>query len=143
LLEAMRAVSANWENGGKAWISPGGGPAQLYLPVPGIVGAELVSVDLGFANSGGSDAMVAIQFLGQSIEGGIVLPTEFGSAGGTVPHGGHAVFNLLAVDPAPPHDPQPFVFDTTWWLMVEIETSDLGVLFSGAKCGMRRVGVVV
>jgi len=140
-IQPCQGNSANWENGGKTWISPGGGPAQLYIPVPGIVGAELVSVDLGFANSGGSDATVGIKFLGQSIEGGIVLPTEFGSAGGTVPAGGHALFTLVAVDPAPPHDPQPFVFDTTWWLMVEIESSDLGVLFSGARCRMRRVGI--
>jgi len=142
-IQPCQGNSANWENGGKTWISPGGGPAQLYLPVPGIVGAELVSVDLGFANSGGSDATVAIQFLGQSIEGGIVLPTEFGSAGGTVPAGGNAVFSLVAVDPAPPHDPQPFVFGDTWWLMVEIETSNLGVLFSGAMCNLRKVGISV
>jgi len=142
-IQPSQGNSANWENGGKTWISPGGGLTQLYLPVPGIVGAELVSVDLGFANSGGSDATVAIQFLGQSIEGGIILPTEFGSAGGTVPAGGHAVFNLVAVDPSPPHDPQPFIFGETWWLMVEIETSDLGVVFSGAKCRMRSVMMMV
>ena len=141
-IQPCQGNSANWENVGKSWMSPGGGPAQLYLPVPGIVGAELVSVDLGFANSGGSDAVVAIQFLGQSIEGGIVLPTEFGSAGGTVPAGGNAVFSLVAVDPGS-GDPQPFVFGDNWWIQIEVETSDPSVLFSGAKCKMRRVRVGV
>jgi len=135
--------SANWQNAGNSWMSPGGGPAQLYLPIPGIVGAELVSVDLGFANIGGSDATVSIQFQGQNIAGGIVMPTEFGSGGGTVPHGGNAVFNLLAVDPAPPHDPEPYAFGLQWWLMVEVETSDQWVLFSGAKCNLRRKRVAV
>lgn len=35
-----------------------------------------------------------------------------------------------------------FVFGENWWPMVEIESSNLGVLFSGAKCRMRRVVVV-
>jgi len=142
-IQPCQGNSANWQNAGNTWMSPGGGPAQFYLPIPGIVGAELVSVDLGFANIGGSDASVSIQFQGQNIAGGIIMPTSFGSAGGTVPHGGNAVFNLLAVDPAPPHDPEPFVFGDQWWLMVEVETSDQWVLFSGAKCNMRRKRVAV
>ena len=142
-IQPCQGNSADWQNAGNSWMSPGSGPAQIYLPIPGIVGAELVSVDLGFANIGGSDATISIQFQGQNIAGGIVMPTSFGSAGGTVPHGGNGVFNLVAVDPAPPHDPAPYVFGDQWWLMIEVETSDQWVLFSGAKCILQRVKVAM
>ena len=59
------------------------------------------------------------------------------------PHGGNVVFNLLAVDPAPPHDPKPYAFGESWWLMVEIEISDQRVLFPGTKCNLRRKRVAV
>ena len=102
-----------------------------------------MSVDLGFANIGGSEATISVKFMGQNVAGGSVLPSFFGSAGGSVAHGGNAVFSLLAVDPAPPHDPGPFVFGDQWWLMVEIDTFDQWVMFSGAKCNMRRKRVAV
>ena len=56
--------------------------------------------------------------------------------------GNAAVFNFLAVDPETGL-PVPFAFGESWWLMVEDETSDLDVLFSGAKCNMRKKKVTV
>lgn len=63
--------------------------------------------------------------------------------GGTVPHSGNAVSNLLAVDVAPPHEVRPYAFGLSWWLQIEIETSDQWNLFSGAEYNTRRKRVAV
>jgi len=47
------------------------------------------------------------------------------------------------VDVAPPHEVRPYAFGLSWWLQIEIETSDQWNLFSGAEYNTRRKRVAV
>ena len=136
----------SWENHGYTWKSPwpGGSDVHFYLPIPGIVNAELISVGIGFYNGTAADANVALTYQRGNIDGGIASPTELGSGGGLVPGLDGAVFVFPAVGPAdPPSDDEPLPFDTTYFLQLKVTTADPIVIFSGMKCYYRRKRIAV
>ena len=143
LVSPCQANSANWENSGSTWTSPdpGGSPVKLYIPISGIVGAELVSIDLAFRNLTGDAATVTFEIQGQELIGDFFNPIDLGSGGVNVPAGNSAVYTLVAENPGT-GQPEPFQIPTNWWLQVQAETSAMWIVFCGAVCRYRRMRVV-
>ena len=135
--------SPGWDNLGYAWKSADG-LATLYVPIHAIVGAELVSVDVGVTSAVGAALAVYFGFTtadyAQSIVTGRV---EFGDVMIEVNAGETRVTNLPLLDPEVPHDPRPFPFDSSHTLWLRIKAQDAHILFTGAKLNYRRKRVAV
>ena len=142
-VQPCSANSAGWDNLGYAWKSADG-LATLYVPLHAIVGAELVSVDVGVTSAATGSLNVYFGFTtadyAQSIVTGRV---QFGDVMIEVAAGETRVTNLPLLDPEEPHDPRPWPFDETSTLWLRIKAQDAHILFTGAKLNYRRKRVAV
>jgi len=142
-VQPSQANSAAWENLGYAWKSADG-LAALYVPIHAIVGAELVSVDVGVTSAAGAALAVYFGFTTADYAASIVTGrVEFGDIMIDVPASETVVTNVPLLDPDVPHDPLPFAFDANRTLWLRIKAQDAHVLFAGAKLNYRRKRVVV
>ena len=135
--------SAGWDNLGYTWKSADG-LAALYVPIHAIVGAELVSVDIGVTSAAGGTLAVYFGFTTADYAASIVTGrVEFGDVMIDVPANETVVTNVPLLDPDVPHDPRPFPFDANRTLWLRIKAQDAHILFSGAKLNYRRKRVAV
>ena len=135
--------SPGWDNLGYSWKSADG-LSWLYVPVHAIVGAELVSVDVGVTSAAGAALAVYFGFTTADYATSIVTGrVEFGDVMIEVPAGDTVVTNVPLLDPDEPHDPRPFIFDANRTLWLRIKAQDAHILFTGAKLNYRRKRVVV
>ena len=135
--------SAGWDNLGYAWKSADG-LATLYVPIHAIVGAELVSVDVGVTSAATGALNVYFGFTTADYAASIVTGrVEFGGVMVEVAAGETRVTNVPLLDPDAPHDPLPFAFDGSRTLWLRIKAQDAHILFNGAKLNYRRKRVVV
>ena len=141
-VQPCSANSAGWDNLGYAWKSADG-LATLYVPIHAIVGAELVSVDVGVTSAAGAALAVYFGFTtadyAQSIVTGRV---EFGDVMVEVAAGETRVTNVPLVDPDT-GNPLPLAFDENRTLWLRVKAQDAHVLFNGAKLNYRRRRVAV
>ena len=142
-VQPCQANSPGWDNLGYAWKSADG-LGTLYVPIHAIVGAELISVDVGVTSAAGAALAVYFGFTtadyAQSIVTGRV---EFGDVMIEVNAGETRVTNVPLLDPEEPHDPRPFPFDTSHTLWLRIKAQAAHILFTGAKLNYRRKRVAV
>ena len=135
--------SAGWDNLGYAWKSADG-LATLYVPIHAIVGADLVSVDVGVTSAATGALNVYFGFTtadyAQSIVTGRV---DFGDVMIEVAAGETRVTNVVLVNPDPPGEEMPFAFDLARTLWLRIKAQDAHILFTGAKLNYRRTRVAV
>ena len=135
--------STGWDNLGYAWKSADG-LATLYVPIHAIVGAELVSVDVGVTSAATGALNVYFGFTTADYAASIVTGrVEFGDVMVEVAAGETRVTNLPLLDPEEPHDPRPFPFDNDHTLWLRAKAQDAHILFNGAKLNYRRKRVAV
>jgi hypothetical protein len=135
--------SAGWDNLGYTWKSADG-LATLYVPIHAIVGAELVSVDVGVTSAAVGALSVYFGFTTADYAASIVSGrVEFGNIMVEVAAGETRVTNVLLVDPDPPGEELPFAFDGQRTLWLRVKAQDAHILFNGAKLNYRRKRVVV
>jgi len=135
--------SPGWDNLGYTWKSADGLSA-LYVPIHAIVGAELVSVDVGVTSAAGAALAAYFGFTTADYAASIVTGrVEFGDMMIEVDAGETRVTNVPLLDPEEPHDPLPFVFDGSRTLWLRIKAQDAHILFTGAKLNYRRKRVAV
>ena len=135
--------SPGWDNLGYTWKSADG-LATLYVPIHAIVGAELVSVDVGVTSAAVGSLSVYFGFTTADYAASIVSGrVEFGDVMVEVSAGETRVTNVPLLDPEAPHDPRPFPFDATHTLWLRIKAQDAHILFTGAKLNFRRKRMVV
>jgi len=142
-VQPCQGNSAGWDNLGYAWKSADG-LATLYVPIHAIVGAELVSIDVGVTSAATGSLAVYFGFTTADYAASIVTGrVEFGDVMIEVPAGETVVTSVPLLDPEEPHDPRPFVFDSSRTLWLRIKAQDAHILFTGAKLNYRRKRVVV
>ena len=135
--------SAGWDNLGYAWKSADG-LDTLYVPIHAIVGAELISVDVGVTSAAGAALAVYFGFTTADYAASIVTGrVEFGDVMIDVPAGETVVTNVPLLDLEEPHDPRPFVFDANRTLWLRIKAQDAHILCTGVKLNYRRKQVAV
>ena len=135
--------STGWDNLGYTWKSADG-LATLYVPIHAIVGAELVSVDVGVTSAATGALNVYFGYTTADYAASIVTGrVDFGDVMVEVAAGETRVTNVPLVDPEEPHPELPFAFDNqrTLWLRVKAQAAH--ILFNGAKLNYRRKRVVV
>jgi len=134
--------STGWGNLGYAWKSADG-LSTLYVPLHAIVGAELVSVDVGVTSAATGALNVYFGFTTADYAESIVTGrVEFGDVMVEVAAGETRVTNVPLVDPADPEG-GPFSFDGSRTLWLRIKAQDAHILFNGAKLNYRRRRVAV
>ena len=134
--------STGWDNLGYTWKSADG-LATLYVPIHAIVGAELVSVDIGVTSAATGALNVYFGFTTADYAESIVTGrVEFGDVMIEVAAGETRVTNVPVEDPADPEG-GPFVFDGQRTLWLRIKAQDAHILFNGVKLNYRRKRVVV
>jgi len=141
-VQPQEGNSTGWDNLGYAWKSADG-LATLYVPIHAIVGAELVSVDVGVTNAATGALNVYFGFTTADYAESIVTGrVEFGDMMVEVAAGETRVTNLPLVDPDT-GEPLPFSFDGQRTLWLRVKAQDAHILFNGAKLNYRRKRVVV
>ena len=142
-VQPCQANSASWDNLGYAWKSADG-LATLYVPMHAVVGAELVSVDVGVTSAATGSLNVYFGFTTADYAASIISGrVEFGDVMIELPAGETRVTSVPLLDPEVPHDPVPFAFDHSRTLWLRVKAQDAHVLFTGAKLNYRRRRVVV
>jgi len=135
--------STGWDNLGYTWKSADG-LSTLYVPIHAIVGAELVSIDVGVTSAATGALNVYFGFTTADYAESIVTGrVEFGDIMVEVAAGETRVTNVPLVDPAEPHPELPFAFDHERTLWLRVKAQDAHVLFNGAKLNYRRKRVAV
>ncbi len=120
----------------------GGNFVPPSLPIC-IVGAELVSVDVGVTSAATGPLNVYFGFTTADYAESIVTGrVEFGNVMVEVAAGETRVTNVPLVDPDT-GDPLPFPFDLSHTLWLRIKAQDAHILFNGAKLNCRRKRVAV
>ena len=109
----------------------------------GIIGAELVSVDVGLYNVGAVSTNVILGFSTSDLANYIGGSIDFGEVTIGVNGSESVIRNLVLVDPAPPHEDQPFAFDTSRPAWLRVKTGGANILFTGARLNYRRKRVAV
>ena len=143
-VQACEGNSKDWTNLGFAWKSIDDAMGTtLYVPIRGIVGAELVSVDVGLHNVGAVSLNVILGFSTSDLANFIGGSIDFGEVTVGVNGSESVIRNLVLVDPAPPHDPVPFSFDLSRPLWLRVKTGGANILFTGARLNYRRKRVAV
>jgi len=143
-VQPCQGNSGDWENLGFAWKSIEDALGKtLYVPLPGIIGAELVSVDVGLYNVGGVSYNVVLGFSTADWTDFLATSQDFGEITVGVDGSESVVTNVPLVDPAPPNDPIPFAFDSAHPLWLRVKTGGAGILFTGAKATYRRKRMAV
>jgi hypothetical protein len=141
-VQACEGNSGAWENLGFAWKSVDDAHGKtLYVPIRGIIGAEIVSVDVGLCNIGAVSLNVILGFSTTLLTDFIGGSIDFGEVTVAVNGGQSVIRNLVLVNPPPPHEDLPFAFDLSrpLWL----KTGGTNILFTGARLNYRRKQVVV
>ena len=142
-MQPCEGNSPGWDNLGYAWKSADG-LAALYVPIHAIVGAELVSMDVGVTSAATGALSVYFGFTTADYAASIVTGrVEFGDVMIDVPAGETVVTNVPLLDPDEPHDPRPFAFDGSRTLWLRIKAQNAHILFTGAKLNYRRKRVAV
>ncbi|GEM_PF-3195285 len=142
-IQPCEANSKDWDNLGFAWKSvsdPLG--TTLYVPIHGIVGTELVSVFVGLYNVGALSLNVTLGFSTSDLADFIGASVDFGEVTIGIDGSESLVHELLLVDPVAPHEEMPFAFDQSRPLWLRVKTGGAGVMFTGARCRMRRKGIL-
>jgi len=135
--------SAGWDNLGYAWKSADG-LASLYVPIHAIVGAELVSLDIGVTSAAGAALSVYLGFTTADYAASIVTGrVDFGDIMIEVAAGETVVTNVPLLDPEEPHAPRPWPFDDSHTLWLRIKAQAAHILFTGAKLNYRRKRMAV
>ena len=135
--------STGWDNLGYTWKSADG-LATLYIPMHAIVGAELVSVDVGVTSAATGSLAVYFGFTTADYVQSIVTErVDFGDVMIEVAAGETRVTNVPLVDPDPPGEEMPFAFDNERTLWLRVKAQDAHILFTGAKLNYRRKRVAV
>jgi hypothetical protein len=135
--------SQGWDNLGYTWKSADG-LATLYIPIHAIVGAELVSVDVGVTSGAGATLSVYFGFTTANYAESIVSGrVDFGDVVIELAAGEVRVTNLPLVDPEEPHDTRPWPFDGSHTLWLRLKAQAAHILFNGAKLNYRRKRVAV
>lgn len=140
-LQPMLANSApgGWDNLGYTWKSIADGLGKiLYIPIPGMVGAELVSVDVGLENIGLVATDIEAEFATSPQDDLITGNVEFGAETISVDGETNVITNLLLLDPVAPNDPLPFAFDTSRLLWLKLKTGGADIMYAGCKLNYRR-----
>jgi len=123
-VQPCQGNSSGWDNLGYTWKSADG-LATLYVPIHAIVGAELVSVDIGVTSAATGALNVYFGFTTADFSDSIVSGrVEFGDIMVEVAAGETRVTNVPLLDPDAPHDPRPFPFDSTHTLWLRIKAQD-------------------
>jgi len=136
--------SGAWENLGFAWKSVDDALGKtLYVPIRGIIGAELVSVDVGLCNIGAVSLNVTLGFSTAELTNFIGGSLDFGEVTAAVNGGASVVTNVVLVDPQPPHPETPWAFDSSRPIWLRVKTGGAGILFTGARLNYRRKRVAV
>ena len=142
-VQPCAANSAGWDNLGYAWKSADG-LATLYVPIHAIVGAELVSVDVGVTSAATGALNVYFGYTTADYAASIVTGrVDFGDVIVEVAAGETRVTNVPLLDPAEPHGELPFAFDLSRTLWLRIKAQDAHVLFTGARLNHRRKRIAV
>jgi hypothetical protein len=143
-VQGCEGNSGAWENLGFAWKSVTDALGKtLYVPIRGIIGAELVSVDVGLYNVGAVSTNVILGFSTSDLANFIGGAVDFGEVTIGVNGGDSVVRNMVLVDPEEPGDPLPFAFDAARPLWLRIKTGGANILFTGARLNYRRKRVAV
>ncbi len=143
-VQGCEGNSQDWTNLGFAWKSVADAMGTtLYVPIRGIVGAELISVDVGLHNVGAVSTNVILGFSTSDLANYIGGSIDFGEVTIGVNGSESVVRNLVLVDPTPPHDPVPFSFDLSRPLWLRVKTGGANILFTGARLNYRRKRVAV
>jgi hypothetical protein len=143
-VQACEGNSGAWENLGFAWKSVEDVLGKtLYVPIRGIIGAELVSVDVGLCNIGAVSLNVILGFSTTLLTNFIGSSIDFGEVTVAVNGGESVVTNVPLVDPQPPHLEVPFSFDLAHPIWLRVRTGGAGILFTGARLNYRRKRVAV
>ena len=142
-VQPCQGNSAGWDNLGYAWKSADG-MASLYVPMHAVVGAELVSVDVGVTSAATGALNVYFGYTTADYAANIVSTrVEFGDVMIEVPAGETVVTNIPLLDPEESHDPLPFAFAGSRTLWLRIKAQDAHALFTGARLNYRRKRVAV
>ena len=142
--QACEGNSKDWTNLGFAWKSIDDAMGTtLYVPIRGIVGAELVSVDVGLHNVGAVSLNVILGFSTSDLANYIGGSIDFGEVTIGVNGSESVIRNLVLVDPQPPHEDLPFSFDLARPLWLRVKTGGANILFTGARLNYRRKRVAV
>lgn len=143
-IQPCQGNSDGWENLGFAWRSVTDITGKvLYLPIHGIVGAELVSIDVGLESSGLTTFNVEAEYASSPISSLVAGNVEFGAVTISVPGGTNVVTNVPLVDPSPPNVPLPWAFDDTNAIWLKLKTGGADIFFTGAKLNYRRKKILV
>ena len=141
-IQPCQGNSTGWTNNGYHWLSDG--LTTLHIPVDGIVGAELVSVDVGLGNDTGGGIVFHLGFTTADYADHLVAgQVTFGKVDGLAGAGMAGVTNVPLLDPAIPHDPLPFAFDGSHTLWLRVKSDTAGIIFNGAKLNYRRKRIAV
>ncbi len=136
--------SGAWENLGFAWKSVTDALGKtLYVPIRGIIGAELVSVDVGLHNVGAVSTNGILGFSTSDLANFIGGSIDFGEVTIGVNGSESVIRNVVLVDPQPPHQDLPFAFDLARPLWLRLKTGGSNILFTGARLNYRRKRVAV
>ena len=142
-VQPCQANSSGWDNLGYTWKSADG-MATLYVPIHAIVGAELVSIDVGVTSAAVGALSVYFGFTTADYAASIVSGrVEFGDMMVDVLAGEPRVTNVPLLDPDEPHGELPFAFDLSRTLWLRLKAQDAHILFTGAKLNYRRKRVAV
>jgi hypothetical protein len=143
-VQTCEANSGAWETLGFAWKSVDDALGKtLYVPIRGIIGAELVSVDVGLCNIGAVSLNVILGFSTTLLTNFIGGSVDFAEVTVAVNGGESAVTSVPLVDPQPPHAPLPFSLDNSRPIWLRVKTGGAGILFTGARLNYQRKRVAV
>ncbi len=143
-IQPCEASSDGWENLGFTWRSVTDVTGKiLYLAPPAIVGADLVSVDVGLENSGAVSYDVEAEYATSPQSDLVSGNVEFGAVTIAVAGTTNVITNVPLLDPVTPHDPLPFAYDSSRLLWLKLKTGGENIMFAGAKCNYRRKKLAV
>ena len=138
-VQPCSANSAGWDNLGYAWKSADG-LATLYIPMHAIVGAELVSIDVGVTSAATGALNVYFGFTTADYAASIVTGrVDFGDVMVEVAAGEVRVTNVPVVDPADP-DEGPFVLRSHYTSSFGFAQAGLFAAATTGLCGIPGTG---
>ena len=139
-VQPCQANSASWQNLGYTWKSADG-LAALYVPMHAIVGAELVSVDVGVTSAAVGTLSVYFGFTTADYTASIISGRiEFGDIMIDVPAGETHVTNVPLLDLEEPHDPRPFALRSHYTSSFGFAQAGLFAAATTGLCGIPGTG---
>jgi len=138
-----QANSHKWLNKTYYWESvtdPTG--TTLIVPIPAMVGAELVSVDIGLKGHVSIDYECEVG-LSKVPFGNMLGTVDFSEETWDLTHNVEVFTNLVVKDPVTPFGALPYAFVDSETLYLRVRTGAAGILFTGARFNYRRKRIAV